>query len=1016
MSNRTVRVVLEAQTGPYEAGMRRAAQATERVAAAGTQGQAAWGKFTSTIAANEKAANKVAGTLTGVGLAATAVGAAAVKAFADFDEAMSGVAVASGESGQALTRLREQAMQLGADTKFSATEAAQGMENLARAGVSTADILGGGIKGSLDLAAAGQMQVADAAELAAVAMTQFKLAGKDVPHIADLLAAGAGKAMGDVSDLGMALKQSGLVASQFGLSIEETVGGLSAFAQAGLLGSDAGTSFKSMLLRLANPSKESARLMEELGINAYDAQGQFVGLEGLAGQLQTQLSSLSDAQRQSALATIFGSDAIRAASILYENGAQGIAGWTEAVNQQGYAAEQAAGYMNNLKGDLEELGGSVNTFAIKMGSAADGPLRAIVQGLTEFINILGETPGLAQGIMVTTGALAGLSLAAAGLVKGVQFAQELRAALLALGATEAGLSKASSALGAVGKHAGIAAASIGTILAASRALQEIFPEYDALNRSFDDLARQMKLIGAGGADIDSMFSDNTRALFQLKEGGFSAAEALRGLAEAQDSVGFAVDRFMADLTGIQTLFTENERRVRAYGEQLANLPLPEAQRMFAKLRDAAVEGGMSMEQLIGYTDAYADSVEVMAAEAGAAELSASELAQLMSGEMVRGLQLSADGTRLLSSEQAAAEQAAGGMSAAQEQAAEAAAEQAKALKDAADAAIAYYQAVLSAESSNIALEAAIDDASSAVSKNGQSLDINSDKGRANREALLAVASAALRVAQDMAEAGASTDEVSARTAYARGEFVKVARQMGMSESAAAAYADQLGLIPDDVATRVTTPGAEDAKRRVQDLTRVIGAVPKSTSAHVNVNVNAGGLYALNNTLNSINGRTYTAYASVRTYGQGAVAVGGYGHHVADAIGLARGGVPRRRVAGLLEGPGTPTSDSIPAWLSRREFVTRAAAVDHYGVDAMYAINAKAVDRGSLRALLGLPVTEHRFAQGGSPGYRQSPAPAVQGQVTQYVTLQLPEWVRDVSDMVAFLRSPQFAAHMAGGVS
>jgi TP901 family phage tail tape measure protein len=133
-----------------------------------------------------------------------------------------------------------------------------GIEALAKAGVSTTDILGGGLTGALSLAAAGNQSVGDAAETAASAMTQFKLSGKDIPHIADLLAAGAGKAQGEVSDLAMALNQTGLVASQTGLSINETTAGLAAFASAGLIGSDAGTSFKTMLLRLTPTSGQGA--------------------------------------------------------------------------------------------------------------------------------------------------------------------------------------------------------------------------------------------------------------------------------------------------------------------------------------------------------------------------------------------------------------------------------------------------------------------------------------------------------------------------------------------------------------------------------------------------------------------------------------------------------------------------------------------------------------------------------------------------------------------------------------
>ena len=260
------------------------------------------------------------GTAGRFGLALGAAFAASATAAANFDQAMSFVEAATHETAGAMDDLRQAALDAGQQTAFSATEAAGAIEELAKAGVATTDILDGGLSGALDLAAAGGLEVADAAEIAATAMTQFRLEGTKVPHIADLLAAAAGKAQGSVEDISYALKQSGLVASQMGLSIEETTGTLAAFASAGLLGSDAGTSFRTMLLSLANPTKKSSELMKSLGIEAYDTNGQFVGMADLAGQLQKAFEGKTQAERDSALATIFGSDAIRAAAVLYAQG------------------------------------------------------------------------------------------------------------------------------------------------------------------------------------------------------------------------------------------------------------------------------------------------------------------------------------------------------------------------------------------------------------------------------------------------------------------------------------------------------------------------------------------------------------------------------------------------------------------------------------------------------------------------------------------------------------------------
>lgn len=150
---------------------------------------------------SRQAMDQLGGTAGKMGLAAAAGVFAIERSTANFDEAMSHVAATGEDARASYDQLRQAAIEAGAATAFSASEAAGGIENLAKAGVSAQDILGGGLSGALDLAAAGGLDVANAAEIAATALTQFKLEGEDVPHVADLLAAAAGKAQGDVSDM-----------------------------------------------------------------------------------------------------------------------------------------------------------------------------------------------------------------------------------------------------------------------------------------------------------------------------------------------------------------------------------------------------------------------------------------------------------------------------------------------------------------------------------------------------------------------------------------------------------------------------------------------------------------------------------------------------------------------------------------------------------------------------------------------------------------------------------------------
>lgn len=405
--DRVVKVSLTAQVSNYVAGMEQARKATENASKSSEDAKA---KFDS----QNQAMTQIGTGLIAMGALAAVGVALAVKKFAEFDQAMSNVAAATHESEQNMNALRDAALDAGAKTVFTATEAANAIEELGKAGLSTADILEGGLSGALDLASAGGLGVADAAGIAAVALKTFKLEGGDMAHVADILSAGAGKAMGSVTDLSEALSQSGQVASSTGLSIEETTATLSAFASQGLLGSDAGTSFKSMLQRLTPQSAEAAKKMSELGISAYDAQGNFIGMEKFAGNLQDSLKGLTTEQRNSALATIFGSDAVRAATVLYSEGEAGIGDWIGKVNDSGYAAETAALRMDNLKGDVEKLGGAFDTAFIKSGSAADGVLRAIVQSATGLVDTFNGAPLILQQAALGLGALAAAALLTSG--------------------------------------------------------------------------------------------------------------------------------------------------------------------------------------------------------------------------------------------------------------------------------------------------------------------------------------------------------------------------------------------------------------------------------------------------------------------------------------------------------------------------------------------------------------------------------------------------------------------------
>lgn len=392
--NKNIVIRLMADTASYEVAMTRAGS-TARTVASGMENT---GRKSALIASG----------MTTAGLAVAAFGVAAVKMAADFDQQMSTVQANTGATSAQMDQLRAAAIEAGASTVYSASDSADAINDLGKAGMSVTDILTGGLSGALNLAASDGMAVGDAAEYMANALSMFHLKGSQASQVADTLAAGAGKAVGNVSDFGEALNNCGAQANSFGMNVQETTGVLALFAQNGTIGAEAGTQLNSMLMKLAAPSAEASNTMKELGISAYDAQHHFVGMANFAGQLQKAEKGLTDEQRNQANATIFGSYAIKAANYLYEAGESGVNKWTKAVSESGYAAEQAAAKNNNLKGDLENLSGSMESLMISVGEGAQGPLRKMVQGLDTLVDSFAGLPSGAQQTIVVMASLAGV--------------------------------------------------------------------------------------------------------------------------------------------------------------------------------------------------------------------------------------------------------------------------------------------------------------------------------------------------------------------------------------------------------------------------------------------------------------------------------------------------------------------------------------------------------------------------------------------------------------------------------
>lgn len=507
-----------------------------------------------------------------------AVIGSAIKTVADFDAQLSRISALGGEYAEGINQLSKAAREIGPAFNVGPTEAAKSIEALAKAGVSASDIMGGALKGALALSAAGTLDAGQAAEYAASTMVQFGLAGEDMSHVADLLAAAANKAQGDVSDFGNALKFIGPVAAGAGVSLEEVTGTLALFANNGILGEQAGTSLRGVLLSLTSPSAQATKTMVELGIatkdganKLYDAQGNFLGLANMAGVLKEATAGLTQAERDQALGRIFGNQQITAANILLKEGKGAVEEWTGAVNDGGIAMRIAAEQTDNLKGASDRLGVAWDNLILSFEDG-DGVIgktsKAMLDMLSSWLNLLSGIEGSTDSFgskMLRFGAVftpfgAAMETGRQGAEKFAEEARKAEQAVEALG--KASITSYEQGL----KKFGASGIELGVVRDRVRAINE---EIEAAGKSpkvlGDLLQRQIDKVkglqqgtlawSAANADMEQIMK---RLAVVQKEAGDAAtdasAKAVEGSAKqaaSVETVGQKLERLKVDLKAAQ---------------------------------------------------------------------------------------------------------------------------------------------------------------------------------------------------------------------------------------------------------------------------------------------------------------------------------------------------------------------------------------------------------------------------------------------------------------------------------
>jgi len=487
---------------------------------------------------------KAVGTMMSVAVTTPIVGvaAAAIKSAGDFEQSMNVMAQVSGATADQMATLQAQALNLGAVTSFSAGEAADAQLELAKAGLSVNDVIAA-TPGVLDMAAAGGLGLAQSAEIAANALNSFNLPATEVGTVANMLAAAANASSVDVTDLADAMKMSGSVFAANKQPMDDMVTALAMLGNAGIKGSDAGTGLKTMLLSLAAPTKEASGELSKMGLEVYNADGSMRGFQAILADLATSTAKMSDSQRNAALSTIFGSDAIRVATILARDYGDSWDGLSDALGDGSAAANVANSRMKGVAGAIEYLKGSVDSFLI--GAALP------------YLNTIGDWIRQGADLLTMIGSLPKPTLDMA-----VAFAAVLAAA--------GPLMVALSGLGAV---IGFLTAPIGLVIIAVGALVAVFTtDFMGIRTMVVDLSKALwDMSGIDLNAITSAFSAFGQYIQAVLEDGDYLNDWITHLPDSLQPAVIALGQFISIVTGSGTVWEKLAQLRDMFGEMITSV-------------------------------------------------------------------------------------------------------------------------------------------------------------------------------------------------------------------------------------------------------------------------------------------------------------------------------------------------------------------------------------------------------------------------------------------------------------
>ena len=325
----------------------------------GSTGRIISGVFTSAL-------NTAKTGLLAMGAAMTGVAVLSMKTGISFEKTMSSVAAKSQATGEELKKLEMRAREMAEGTVFSATESASAMDFMAMAGLNVTEIIEG-LPGVLNLAQAGNLDLATSADIATNIMSQFGIEAENINRVVDVMATTVTSSNTDITEMGEAMKFLGPTMKALGVTLEETSAVVGVLANNGIKGSLAGRAFGTSLTRLAKPTKQMSGVMKNLNLDFFDAEGQFMGMVPMVKMLEDRFAGLTSEQKQAAIATLFGAESLQEVNILLETGSEELAKYQNSLENSSGAGEKMADTMtNNVWGSLKRIGSAFEEVQLKI--------------------------------------------------------------------------------------------------------------------------------------------------------------------------------------------------------------------------------------------------------------------------------------------------------------------------------------------------------------------------------------------------------------------------------------------------------------------------------------------------------------------------------------------------------------------------------------------------------------------------------------------------------------------------